>query len=125
MTKIFKDQLVKVRIDIRNRYLAGETVADIARDLGISLRSLYYNLGKLTPQDKALHAQNAAFRRNGDKPSVGQAQAMSMSEEPRNAAKTPVHEESSTTEQPAKPASTPDVPTAQPAPARDPLADFM
>ena len=51
------------KLDIKNRYLAGEVVNDIAKLKGIQLRTIYFHLGVLTPQEKAMHAQNRWLRK--------------------------------------------------------------
>lgn len=58
MNKLAKESLSKIKQDIKNRYLAGESVPSIARSYDVVPRNIYYHLGKLSPQDKGLHIQN-------------------------------------------------------------------
>lgn len=62
MNKLLGDRLRKAKNDIKTRYLAGEAVPPIARSYGISDRSVYYHLGRITPDEKALHTKNWNLR---------------------------------------------------------------
>jgi len=65
--KLLSEQIRKAKQDIKSRYLAGEAVLQIARDYGVSDRNIYYHLGELSPDDKALHARNMDLRRIANK----------------------------------------------------------
>lgn len=67
MKKILKDQISKVKLEIKNRYLAGESILSIAEDMGVVERTIYFHLGELTAQDKGLHAQNSDLRKDAKK----------------------------------------------------------
>ncbi len=67
MKKLLKNEVAKLKLEIKNRYLAGESVPSIAREKGVVSRTIYYHLGELTAQEKGMHAQNAALRKNAEK----------------------------------------------------------
>jgi hypothetical protein len=67
MNKLLGDKISKAKKDIKTRYLAGEPVTHIAMSYGVSDRNVYYHLGELTPNDKALHIKNYSLRRIADK----------------------------------------------------------
>ena len=65
--KLLSEQIKEAKKDIKARYLAGEAVLAIARSYGVSDRNIYYHLGSLSPDDKALHARNMDLRRIASK----------------------------------------------------------
>lgn len=65
--KLLAQQVIKAKNDIRSRYIAGESVPSIARSYGVSDRNIYYHLGKILPNEKGLHTQNADLRRQAVK----------------------------------------------------------
>lgn len=70
MSNILKEETAKVKLEIRNRYIAGETVEAIGKRFKIVRRTVYYHLGKITSKEKGLHAQNASMRKSiNDSPS--------------------------------------------------------
>lgn len=62
MNKIFQKSIQRGKQEIKNRWLAGESVPSIALDCEVSPRDIYYHLGVLTAEDKALHAKNSSLR---------------------------------------------------------------
>lgn len=71
MNKLLGDKIAKVKLQIKNRYIAGESVPSIARSFEVSDRNIYYHLGELTPDEKALHAKNSALHSIRDKQQKG------------------------------------------------------
>lgn len=65
--KLLAGQINKAKNDIKTRYLAGEPVMRIAKSYGVSDRNIYYHLGELSPDDKALHTKNMDLRRIASK----------------------------------------------------------
>lgn len=61
------EDVPKAKIDIKKRYLKGESMAGIARSYDITLRVAYYHLGKLTPDEIAEHAGQKAKRDRKEK----------------------------------------------------------
>lgn len=61
------EDVPKAKIDIKKRYLEGESMAGIARSYDISLRVAYYHLGKLTPDEIAEHAGQKVRRDRKEK----------------------------------------------------------
>jgi len=61
------ENVKQAKIDIKKRYLEGESVAGIARSYDISLRVAYYHLGKLTPDEIAEHARQKVRRDRKEK----------------------------------------------------------
>jgi len=64
MKKILKDEISRVKLEIRNRYIAGESVPSIANDFGVVPRTIYFHLGELNADEKGLHAKNSSLRRS-------------------------------------------------------------
>jgi len=86
--KLLGDQIRKTKRDIKTRYLAGESVPSIARDCGVSDRNIYYHLGVITPDEKALHVKNAALRRMAEKKSIRKEEQQHGTEESPSAEST-------------------------------------
>lgn len=61
MSGLLGNKVAKLKLEVKTRYLAGEPVPAIARSFKVSTRNIYYHLGTLTPDEKALHAKNSAL----------------------------------------------------------------
>ena len=57
----------KFKRDIKNRYLAGDPIASIAIDYGVVVRDIYHHLGKLTAEEKGIHAMNLSLKTKSKK----------------------------------------------------------
>jgi hypothetical protein len=62
MNKLPNPYMKKIKDDIRNRYLAGETIRETSLHYGVTTRDIYYHLGKISPEEKALHIKNYSLR---------------------------------------------------------------
>lgn len=63
MSKLLANSILKVKQEIKNRYLAGDAIPSIAKHYGVSDRNIYYHLGTLTAEEQGLHAQNSNLKR--------------------------------------------------------------
>lgn len=63
MSKLLANSILKVKQEIKNRYLAGDSIPSIAKYYGVSDRNIYYHLGTLTAEEQGLHAQNSNLKR--------------------------------------------------------------
>jgi uncharacterized protein YfaT (DUF1175 family) len=64
MNKLSHDSMQKIKQDMKNRYLAGDTIHDIASDpaYGVVDRNVYYHIGPLTAEEKGIHAKNLSLK---------------------------------------------------------------
>ena len=62
MNKLTSKSFQKIKTDIRNRYLAGESVRSIATSYDVIPRNIYFHLGELSADDKGLHAKNQSLQ---------------------------------------------------------------
>lgn len=62
MRKLAAKKIELEKLNIKNRYLAGEIVRSIAESKNMTARNVYFHLGVLTPDEKALHAKNRWLR---------------------------------------------------------------
>ena len=62
MNKLFSKSILQAKMEIKNRYLAGDSVPQIAAYYSVTPRDIYYHLGKLTSEDKGFHAKNASLK---------------------------------------------------------------
>ncbi len=63
MKKLLKNEIQKVKLEIKNRYLAGEGIPSIAKSFDVVPRTIYFHLGALTPDEKGLHAKNSSLKK--------------------------------------------------------------
>lgn len=61
MNKLSVKAFLKIKQDIKNRYLAGEAVSVIAASYDCITRNIYYHLGELSAEEKGIHAQNSSL----------------------------------------------------------------
>ena len=61
--KLARNKMAHEKMDIKNRYLAGEPVPQIAKSKGVTTYAIYFHLGQLTPDEKALHLKNSLLRK--------------------------------------------------------------
>lgn len=59
---IFTQSNLQIKQEIRDRYLAGDSIPSIARHYKVSVRDIYYHLDKLTADEKGLHAKNSSLK---------------------------------------------------------------
>ena len=71
MKKLLKNEILKVKLEIKNRYLAGESVPSIAESFDVVPRTIYFHLGNLSPEGKGLHAKNSSLRKMAVKKKKG------------------------------------------------------
>ena len=62
MSKLLAQSILQAKQEIKNRYIAGESVPSIAGSYNVSPRDIYYHLGILTADEKGLHAKNASLK---------------------------------------------------------------
>ena len=62
MNKLFTQSMRRSKQEIKNRYLAGDSVPAIALLYNVSPRDIYYHLGHLSAEDKGIHAKNASLK---------------------------------------------------------------
>ena len=53
----------KIKVDMKNRWLTGETVLSIAKRYSTTERNVYYHIQPLTAREKGLHTQNVELKR--------------------------------------------------------------
>jgi hypothetical protein len=63
MKQILKEEITQVKLDIKTRYLAGQTIPSIAKVYDVGSRTIYYHLGELSPEEKGLHSKNSYLRK--------------------------------------------------------------
>jgi hypothetical protein len=61
--RLLGQSILLAKQDIKNRYLAGESIPSIAGVYGMTPRNAYYHLGLLSPEDKAYHIKNSSLRK--------------------------------------------------------------
>lgn len=61
--------------EIRNLYLAGTPISDIAKEYQVTNRNVYFHLGQLSAEDKGLHAKNLSLRLKQKKDAYAKQQA--------------------------------------------------
>lgn len=77
MNKIFTQSIQQRKQEIKNRYLAGDSVPKIAAYYGVSPRDIYYHLGKLTADEKGHHARNSSLKMTKRKEGHAKAETVS------------------------------------------------
>lgn len=62
MSKLLQHKLARAKVEMKNRYLAGESVHRIAPDFGISWRQVYHHIAPLSPEEKAIHVKSSVLK---------------------------------------------------------------
>src|SRR3990167_9356068 len=60
--KMVRDKMHKIKVDMKNRWLTGETVLSIAKRYSTTERNVYYHIQPLTAREKGLHTQNVELK---------------------------------------------------------------
>ena len=71
MSSITENIFRKIKQEIKNMYLSGESVSSIAKHFNVIPRNIYHHLGKLTPEEKGLHAMNLSLKQSLRKEAYG------------------------------------------------------
>jgi len=61
--KQYQEAILNLKAEIKDMYLAGDTIEEISNATGKAPRTLYHHLQPLTAEDKAKHARQLALRK--------------------------------------------------------------
>jgi len=64
MNKLASASMYKIKQDMKNRYLAGESIPSIAKFYKVVARNVYYHIGELSAEEKGIHAQNLSLHQD-------------------------------------------------------------